>query len=248
MAKESGLGDQLFVVGYDISGDVGSVDRIGAPSGVLDVTPINASGHERIHSHIDGEITFQHFFNDADAAEHEALKAKGSGGDRVVSYFHGSGIGEMAAAMLAKQVNYDFTRGADGSLEGPSQCLANAKGLDYCDQLTDGQRTDTEATDGDSLDGGAASSAGLAAYLHVFDFDGTDVTLKVQESSDDGATDAFANVTGGAFTQVTAAPTAERIVTSLSQAVEQYLRVVSSTSGGFNSVTFAVCATRAPYA
>lgn len=248
MAKESGLGDQLFIDGYDLSGDVGAVDRIGAPSQRLDVTGIDKSGHERILGTLDGEISFRHFFNDADDQEHEALKAKDSGADRVVCYFHGSAIGNMAAGLVAKQVTYDFERNADGSLSGPTQCLGNAKGLDYCEQLTAGKRTDTEATNGASLDGGAATSLGLAAYLQVFEFTGTDVTVTIQESSDDGSTDAFAGVTGGAFSEVTGAQVAERIVTSLTQAVERYLRVVTTTSAGFSNLVFAVCATRDPYA
>ena len=40
----------------------------------------------------------------------------------------------------------------------------------------------------------------------------------------------------------------ERIKELATQAVEQYLKVTTTTSAGFNSVTFAVCATRAPYA
>ena len=248
MAKQSGLGDRLILAGYDISGDVGSVDRIGKPSGVLDVTAINASGFERIHSHVDGEIAFSQFFNDAASAEHDALKAKGSGADRVALYLHGAAIGNMAAGLVAKQVNYDWTRNADGSLTGQTQLLANAKGLDYCEQLTAGLRTDTAATNGSSLDGAAATSVGLAAYLEVTAFTGTDVTVKIQESSDNGGGDAFADVTGGGFTQVTAAPASERIVTSLTQAVERYLRAVTVTTGGVTSVTFAVAATRAPHA
>src|SRR3972149_4985663 len=79
MAKSAGLAESLFVSGVDISGDVGSVDTISARSGVLDVTAIDKAAHERILSHTDGEITFNHFFNDAAGQEFATLKAKGKG-------------------------------------------------------------------------------------------------------------------------------------------------------------------------
>lgn len=245
MAKQNGLGDLLFLDGYDVSGDVGSVERIAFPSRVLDVTAINASGMERIHSHVDGEISFRQFFNDAAAAEHEVLRAKGSGADRIATYFHGSTLGNVTAGLVAKQVNYDWERSADGALLGSTQLLGNKYGLEYGVMLTAGKRTDTTATNGTGVDNGAATALGLAAYLQVFAFTGTSVTVTLQESSDDAAGDPYAAVTGGAFTAATAIG-AQRIVTGLTLAVERYLRVV--TTGTFSNAVFAVCATRYPYA
>jgi hypothetical protein len=76
----------------------------------------------------------------------------------------------------------------------------------------------------------------LQAYLHVFSFAGTSVTVKLQESSDNGGGDAFADVTGGAFTAATGR-TWQRIATG-TQNVKRYLRVV--TTGTFSSAVFAV--------
>src|SRR3990167_4459710 len=203
MAKSAGLAESLFVSGVDISGDVGSVDTISARSGVLDVTAIDKAAHERILSHTDGEITFNHFFNDAAGQEFATLKAKGSDADRVVCYFHGSAIGNMAAGMVAKQINYDLTRGADGSLARATQCLADGKGLEYCEQLTAGKRTDTSATTGSSLNNAASSALGLSAYLQVFSVAGTSVTVSIEQSSNDGGGDPFAAIL--TFTAVLAA-------------------------------------------
>lgn len=246
MAKQSGLGDQLFVAGYDISGDIGAIDTIDHRSGVLDVTAINASGHERIHSLVDGEITFKPFFNDAALQEHVALAAKGSGADRVVSYFHGSTIGNAAAGLVAKQINYDWERSADGGLAGTVQCLANGKGLDFCEQLTAGKRTDTAATVGTALDSGivGGTALGLAAYLQVFSFTGTSVTVVVEQSSDNAVGDPYAAIL--TFTAATGITAERKITAALTTAVERYLRV--TTTGTFNPATFAVCASRYPYA
>lgn len=244
MAKESGLGDLFFIDGVDLSGDVGALQRIANPSNLLPLTGIDKSAHERILGLYDGEMAFNSWFNDAASQQHLTLRAKGSGADRIAAWFHGSGIGESAAGLVAKQINYDWNRGADGSLEGSIQCLGNGYGLDWCDQLTAGKRTDTGATNGSSLDNAAATALGLAAYLQVFSFTGTSMTATIQESSDNGGGDAFAAVTGGAFAAVSAVG-AQRIVTSLTLAVERYLRVV--TTGTFNPCTFAVAATRFPY-
>ena len=246
MAKEAGLANLLFIAGYDLSGDVGSIGTIASHSTPLDVTAINASAMERILSHHDGEISFNHYFNDAASQEHAALAAAGAGLDRVVCWYHGSGIGEAAAGLVSKQINYDLNRGADGSLGGTTQCLANAAGLEYGEQLTAGKRTDTSATNGTSLNNGAATALGLSAYLQVFSVAGTSVTVAVQQSSDDGGGDAYAAIL--TFTTVSAGSLGhERKVTAtLTTAVEQYLRV--ATTGTFSSAIFAVCASRTPYA
>lgn len=238
MAKASGLGDNAYVGKYDLSGDICALTRIGGGPALLDMTAIDNSAHERIGGKRDGEISFQSWFDDAAGYEHDALSGLPTT-DMQVLYFRGTTLGNPAAGLIAKQINLDHTRGADGSLQASCQALANGYGLEWGVSLTAGRRTDTEVTNGDSVDFGGAEDEGLQAYLTVFSFNGTDVTMTIQESSDDGAGDAFAAVTGGAFTQITA-ETTERIATATNLAVERYLRVVTSTSGGVTSVTFAV--------
>jgi len=247
MAKSHGLGDQLLIDGVNLSGDVGSVQTINAPSDVFDVSAINVSAYERILGKLDGLMEFTSFFNKAAGAQHLTLRAKAAGANRVCTYLKGSAIGNWAAAIVAKQVNYDPSRPADGSLSIGVQMVGAAYGLDHGTQLTAGLRTDTAATEGASHNNGAASSRGLSAYLHVVAWSGVDMTVSIQSSSDNGGGDAFANITGGVFTQSTAIG-AERIVTSLTQAVEQYLRVTTITSGGITSVTFFVAVCRSPVA
>lgn len=82
------------------------------------------------------------------------------------------------------------------------------------------------------------SSYGLQAYLQVTAFTGTDATIKLQESSDNGGADAWADITGGAFASVTTGPQAQRIATSSSLAVERYVRAVTTTTGGFTQLSF----------
>jgi len=398
MTKRSGLGDNFYIGGYDLSGDVGAVNTIADRTGLLDATGIDKSGRERMSGLASGEISFNSFFNDAAGQAHEALKGlvktdriamwlKGdpavppvaissssvasptvittatdhglTTGDTVLITGHtgstpdingyhtatvtaattftipvnvtvgGTGgtvtlvftSGKQSASMVAKQINYDPARTADMGLIATVQCLSNpdsaserGTGLQFTRAITAGKRHDTSATNGVGVDDGAQADPvtitsssvanptvittaaahglttgdiiviaghsgstpdingiwtvtvltsvtftipvevttggtggtstlistryGLSAYLQVFAFTGPSVTVTFKESSDDGVTDAYAAVTGGAFTAVTSAPGQEFIETSRTLVVERWLRV--DTSGTFTVATFAV--------
>jgi hypothetical protein len=244
VAKQSGMGDALFVAGVDLSGDTQSLGSIGGGPAVIDVTAINKSAYERIGGRRDGRIEWTSYFNDATGAAHPTLKGLPTT-DVHLMYCRGTTLANPGAALVAKQINYDGTRADDGAFTFALQAQANGYGLEWGKQLTAGKRTDTGATSGTGVDFGTGSTTfGAQFYLQVFSFTGTDVTIRVQESSDNGAGDAWANVTGGAFTAVTAGPTTERIATASGQTVERYLRVTTSTTGGFSELTFAVLAVR----
>jgi hypothetical protein len=238
VAKTSGLGDRLFVGGRNLSGDIGSLSRIGGSIATQDVTGIDKSAFERIGLVRDGSLEYTAFFNPAAGQAHPALSALPTS-DQILTYCRGATAGSPAACLVGKQINYDPTRAADGALTLTVQALANGYGLEWGRQATAGQRTDTEATDGAALDLGGATAFGLQAWLHVFALTGDDITVTLEGSADeDGDPDAWAAITGGAFAEVTSAPAAQRIQTARDQAVERYIRV--ATSGAFTSVTFAV--------
>lgn len=246
--KQSGLGDMLLVDGINASGDIGSVQRIAGGPSPLVVTGIDKSAFERIGGKRDGGIDFNSYFNPATGASHDTFSTLPTT-NRVVSYLRGTALGSPSACEVAKQIDYPGTRGEDGSFTFAITAPSTDYGVQWGDQLTAGLRTDTSATSGTGVDLGTGSTAfGLQAYLHVTDFTGTDVTVKIQESSDNGVGDAWADVTGGGFTQITSAPGAQRIATASGQTVERYLRAVTTTSGGFTSVTFVVIVVRNPVA
>lgn len=241
MAKQTGLGDKLLIGGYDVSGDIGALGKIGGGPAAMDMTGIDKSAFERFGGQLDGGIEFTGFFNKDAGRLHSRLSTLPTV-DVTVTYLRGQGIGNAAASIVAKQLNYDLTRGNDGALAVAVTTQGSAGyPLEWGEQLTAGIRTDTAATNGSSFDAGAASAHGLQAYLHVIAFTGTSVTVKLQQSSDNGAGDAWADVTGGGFTAATAAG-AQRIETVTGQAVERYLRVV--TTGTFSNAQFAVQVTR----
>lgn len=239
MGKTSGLGDNLYVAGVDCSGDINSLSDVGGGPALLDFTAINKSAMERQGGQLTGHLAALAYFNPTGA--HPQLSSMPTA-DVQVSYFCGTALGNAAACITSKQIGYDGTRGDDGDFKFSVETQSNGYGLEWCTQMTAGVRTDSTATNGTSVDFGTGSTAfGLQAYLHVFSFTGTSATIKLQESSDNGAGDAFADVTGGSFGAQTAAG-AVRIATSSSQTVERYLRVV--TSGTFSSVAFAVAVHR----
>ena len=239
MAKKSGLGQELYVHGYDLSGDVGSLDSVGSPREQLEVTAINKSARERIFGLSDGSLSFNSFFNDATEQEHAALSGLPTA-DRIICYNMGGTRGDASYCLTAKQVNYDGTRGTDGSLAFTVGAVANGIAPDWCETLTAGQETHASAGSSTSRDDSAATSAGLIAYLEIVDCDSGTPTVTIQQSSDNGSGDAWATVLSFTAVGYASAPTAERV--TVSGAVERYLRV--TTTGTFSNLDFVVTTRR----
>jgi hypothetical protein len=250
MAKQSGLQQNLYVDGMNISGDTQAISKLSGGCAVLEFTGIDKRAFERKGGLRDGGIDATTFFNPGstdwavpliDSGSHEYLRQMPLT-DKIVSFFHLQSTD--AASLVAKQGTYDGTRAADGALTFNISTVVNGYGLEWGDALTAGVVTHTAADEEASLDGGAATAFGAQAYLHVFDLDGDDVTVAIQSSSDNGAGDAFADIAALTFTEVTASPVAERVQTARDASIERYLRV--ATTGTFDSVSFAVMVVRNP--
>lgn len=239
MAKASGLGANLYIDGVDVTGDTGSVGRISKSVSTLPVTGIDKSAPERIAGKLDGTIQAQFWFNPTRA--HLVLEDVPTA-DSVVSFFSRAALDSAVANLVSKRHTYDGTRGADGSLTFDVEALANSWWLDWARSLTAGQRTDSAASNGTGVDFAASTAFGLQLYVHLFAFTGTSVTIKLQESSDNGAGDAYADVTGATTGALTSAPQALRVATGRTLTVERYLRVV--TTGTFSNAVFAVSAVK----
>lgn len=239
-AKTSGLGDNLYVGGYNLSGDTGSLSKISGGNKPIEVTGIDKSGFERIGGQRDGGISWSAYFNTGIGQAHPVLSALPTT-DVVVTYCRGTALGDPCASMVSKQTNYDPTRTNSGEFTFAVDAVSNAYGLEWGRLLTAGLRTDTAATNGASIDTAASLAFGAQAYLQVTAFTGTDVTIKIQDSADNSS---FTDVAGMAFTAVTAAPFTQRIATANTATIRRYLRAVTTTTGGVTSVTFAVHVTK----
>ncbi|GAB3156219.1 hypothetical protein GCM10027258_62320 [Amycolatopsis stemonae] len=253
MAKASGLGDALFISGYDLSGDTQQLGKVEGTQAEIDTTGIDKSAKERILGVRDGGIDYTAFFNPetiagggARDAAHKVLSALPTA-DQLVSYCRGTALGGPVASLISKQLGYAGKRASSGEFTFDISALANGYGLEWGVGLTAGKRTDTAGTSGTGVDMGLGSSGtgpstfGAQFYLHVFSVTGTSITVKIQESSDNGVGDAWTDVVGGGFTAATGI-TSQRIATASNQTVERYLRV--TTTGVFTNAVFAVAAIR----
>jgi hypothetical protein len=232
------MGMQCYVDGFKISNDVGSIQRVGGGPALLVTTGIDKLAYERIGGKRDGEIAFTAFHNTAAGGEHGVLSTLPLV-DRQVLVEVATPIGSDAAAIIAKQVNYDPTRGDDGSLTEVISTVGNSFGLEWGNLVTADARNDTTATTpatGADLNayGGASTVFGWQAYLVVSAFTGTSVTCTLSDSADNSS---FVNLTGGGFTAATAVGT-QRLAGANNATVRRYVRV--STTGTFSSATFTV--------
>jgi hypothetical protein len=99
--------------GYDLSGDIGSIQRIRAGPAALEVTGIDKSGYERIGGERDGGIDFTAWFNDAAGQAHPRLSTLPTTDvHRVLLPGSASAAGRVR---VVKQIDYPVSRGNDGS-------------------------------------------------------------------------------------------------------------------------------------
>lgn len=237
MAKASGLGMRFYTDGHDISGDVGSIQTLRTSRAELDSTGLDKFAHERLPGIRDGEIQFNAFYNPAEDPDGSQLVLDDLPTTDVICLVCMRAIlGADCGIMIGKRLELNHNRGANGSLELTSHVRGNGHGLDAGVLLTAGRRSDTAAANGSSVDGGASSAFGWSAALEVFDFAGTDATVKLQDSADDST---FADVTGGTFTAITAAPAAEYRSGAATATLRRYTRAKSQTTGGFTLLDFA---------
>jgi hypothetical protein len=238
MTLQGGMGDNLWIDGRDVSGDIGAIGKIASPLTVQDTTSINLSAVRRLGLLHDGGIDFTAFWNPGAAADEAHNVFRGLPvTDRAVQYCRGTARGAHAASMIGKQIGYDGNRAAEGSFTLAVNAVANGYGLEWGQLLTAGKQTDTAAGNGTSYDTGVVSTAfGWAMYLHVFAFTGTSVTVKVQDSANDSV---WADITGATFLAASAVGSQRVSAGPTSTAtVRRYLRVVSS--GTFSNAVFGV--------
>jgi hypothetical protein len=153
MSKQNGLGARLLVGGYDISGDIQALDQINGTVGLLPGTDITQSAQARIVGQRDGSMGFTCFMDTANA--HPVLSALPTADTLMQFWTPPMALGSPVASLVARQVNYDPTRGTDGSLMMKTEGQGDGFGLEWGIALTAGLRTDTAATNGTSLDQGA---------------------------------------------------------------------------------------------
>jgi hypothetical protein len=240
MSKQSGLGDNFYIGGYDLSGDVSALSQLGGGPALLDVTTLKDLANERIGGLRDGDLQFTSFFDNASGAEHPALSTLPRT-DVIATYMRGTTLGNPAACIRGRQLNYDPTRDASGNLTLAVEVQSDGYGIEWGRMLTAGLRTDTAATVGAAYTDTGATSFGAQAYLQLVSFTGTSVDVTITH----------ATTSGGSYTtlidfgSLTAIGSVRQSVSN-STTVDQYLKVV--TTGTFTNAVFAVVFVRNPIA
>lgn len=234
MSKQTGLGDQLFIGGFDVGGDISAIGSLSTPRTALPATGITRSANERLYGTADAQGEFTSYWNVATEQVFDALSTLPTT-DVHVMYLRGAALGGPAFCTVAKQIGYDPTRADDGSLTVNTAVMGSAYAGDWGRQLTAGKETDASAGSNTSIDTGASASFGFQAYLQVFSIGSGTADIKIEDSADNSS---WADLADGAFTSVTAR-TAQRIASSSETAtVRRYLRV--TTSNTFTDLVFAV--------
>tara|TARA_R110002020_G_scaffold11164_3_gene42327 strand:- start:296 stop:1030 length:735 start_codon:yes stop_codon:yes gene_type:complete len=232
MAKSSGLGQALFVQGYDISTDVSTLDGAGYNQEMLDITGIDKSAAERVAGRLESTITINGWFDNADDKAHEAytVSNKLPTGDRAVTYLLGTAISEPSLFLNAKQANYDITN-SPGSALATTAMFSSTASVSGFDGIAFGVMLDvptiySSTTNGTTVDQSASSAAGSVACLQFISGSSvSSLVAKVQHSSDGGSwSDIITFSTISANT-----PTAE--IVSMEGTVNRYVRVQYTLSG-----------------
>ena len=241
MGKRGGLGCQLYVSGYDLGDDIREFGTR-CPVATFDLTSITKSAMERGLGQRDGGLAVTAFFNPTAGRVHKRLSLLPTD-DQLITVNLGSTLGDPSFSLLG--TNYDPSRDQSGMLTFAGDYQANAVPLDIGRLLTPGVRTTRARRTAPAMTWGPRRQVpyGAQFWLHVTEFTGTDITIKLQESSDNGAGDAWTDVVGGGFTQVTSGPTWQRIATAAID-IERYSRVVTVTTGGVTSCSFVVAGVR----
>jgi len=78
MAKSSGLGDNFYAGGYDLSGDVASIDKLSGPLNLLEATGIKQLAEARIPGQRDGMMQFSSYFENTGTTNTPSMPASGT--------------------------------------------------------------------------------------------------------------------------------------------------------------------------
>lgn len=241
MTKDSGLGDYLYIDGVDVSSGIGKLQNISGGPRPFDTTTVTLDASRRAGAERSGNLHFTTFFDTT--LTHPVLSALPVR-DVVLTYLRGTAPDLHSAGLLAKQVDYAGTRAGDGSFTLDVDAPTTISDVEWGQTYVGGRvRTDTAATNGVGVDDGDSTIAGLTAFLHVFaPATVTTATVTIQHSNDNGVSDTWSTISGGAFPAVTAVPVASRIEVAAGTTIKRWLRVI--TTGTFTSLPFFVMIAR----
>lgn len=233
MAFVHGKTSAVYVGGYNLSAYFKSASPK-ASADVADVTCLGASVKSYIAGVKDGTLSVEGVFDGAaDVVDEELAAVFGVAGTEVSAYPGGeSAVGTAGYGLSAIHNSYSVDAPVDGvvTVSGEFQSSVALERILSLHPLA----AETGTGNGSTHNNSAATTDGGAAYLHITAFNGTDVTISINHSTDNfvASDDELC-----AFTQATAVGS-ERVAIAAATTVRQYARVVIA--GTFTSVTFSV--------
>ena len=237
MAIQTGLNTRLYVEGYDLSGDANSLDGAGYSQSLLDTTALNTEAITRTTGLVEGNISFNGFFNNTAGQSHPVLSSNSGklpSADQVVLIPFGSAVGDPFAGLVSKEGEYNVSRSQGSVMTLNASYVSEGIGTEFGDMLTAHDDTHSSAGSGTVLDGGASSSNGASGYCQIFSLASGSVTVKIQECSSSGGT--YSDLITFSTVAAAAAPAAERL--TMSGSVARYIKV--TTTGTFSNAVIAV--------
>ena len=236
MSKFPAHGTRILLDQYDISGYVNSFDLPFAQE-TPDVTSFADAGPRRVVGNYDYSSSVLGFFDGADDAVDEILHGLlANESDHYLTKMPGaSAEGGIAYDLLVSLTRKPLSAATGGAV------LLNIESAGRNGAVRGhilGNLTSTGAGNRAGVNQGVkASGVVYAVIFRVLSFTGTNITLKIQESSDDGAGDAYADVaslTSGALTAIGV------VRATTTAAMEAWRRL--NISGTFTSVAVRVTA------
>ena len=194
---------RVYLDKYNLSGDLNATDQAFNVETPL-VTCFSNEGPRRVEGNYDTEDNDLGFF-DGDAGAHDAILAAivGDGIDHYLGKLFGTTEGDTAYEKIVRIDGQPRSGGLGGAvlLNFSSKGSGGAyRGVILRSATVTGAGNGT----GQNL-GATVSGDEFAVTFRVLSFTGTNITLKVQESSDDGGGDAYADIaslTSGALTAI----------------------------------------------
>jgi len=185
MAKASGLDQKLYVHGYDLSGDVGSITNVEGSFGEFDTTDITQAAHSRILGLASGSLEFMSYFDDAAGKAHAVLSALPTT-DVVLTWALGTAVGDRCMSLQAKYVSaYGINRSADASLDVTTRAEGSAGApLEDGIMLTAADDTFASASSATGLDQTAQTTRGAVGYCQALSLGSGAPTILIEDSAD----------------------------------------------------------------
>lgn len=231
MAFSAGYNPRVMLAGYNLSTFLNSASG-SDKTNLLDVSAFASAWRTFIPGLKESSITIQGFSDNTAGAVTAVLGTCFASNNKIVTSFPiGDTFGNQGRGMSALESTYGVTSPVDGVTQIDGEFTSNT-GHDPIISLR-ALAAATGTGNGAIYDNTAATSNGGAGYLQIEDFQGTNITVSINHSTDNFASN---NVQLLAFAQVTADNSAERV--AFSGSCSRYRRIVIA--GTFTSVTFQV--------